>query len=401
MTYLYQAMMSKQKEYEKRGVSAGKSEVHAAVKGLDKGLYPNAFCKILPYKADEDFVQLIHADTAGTKTSLAYMYWRETGDLDVWRDIAVDALVMNTDDMACVGCLEDILISSTIGRNKHLIPGEVLKAIIEGTSSFLDFLNEHEIAIVSGGGETADVGDIVRTADIGVTAYARMPKEHVIDIDIQTDDVIVGLAGFGSTQYAPAYNSGIGSNGLTLARHSVLDHSYYLKYPEAFSPETEEKYIFCGKSLLTDTMSVDGRAYPIGKMLLSPTRTFLPVLKSILDDVDRSQIHGIIHNTGGALTKAMKFSSKHHLIKDRVFPTPPIFKLIQKSAQVGWQEMYEVFNMGQRMEIYCDAHTASVILEHARSFELEARIIGRVEPADHTRLTVISEHGKFEYYAES
>lgn len=376
--------------YARRGVSADKKEVHQAIKGLDKGLYPTAFCKILPDIAggDADWVNLMHADTAGTKTSLAYLYWKETGDLSVWKGIAQDAIVMNLDDMMCVGCTNDILLSSTIGRNKHLIPGEVVSALIQGTAEILEELREHGIGIHSAGGETADVGDIVRSLDVGFTAFARLPKDQLVINAMQPGDVIVGIASFGQASYESNYNSGIGSNGLTNARHDVLHKDYAHTYPEAYSPQIPEELAFSGPHHLQDPLP--GTSINVGQALLSPTRTFLPLMKKVLDQ-HHADIHGMIHCTGGGLTKVMKFVKGLHVIKDQIFPTPPIFKLIQSCSGASWKEMYQVFNMGQRLEIYTDPQTAESIISHAQTFQIEAQIIGRCESADHNSLTVVGE----------
>ena len=377
--------------YSQRGVSSGKEEVHKAIKGLDKGLYPNAFCKIIPDISDGDkaFCNIMHADTAGTKTSLAYLYWRETGDLSVWKGVAQDAIVMNLDDMACVGCTENILLSSTIGRNKNLISGEVLSAIIQGTAIWVEELKEQGVELFLTGGETADVGDIVRTIDVGFTAFARMRRKDVIENQIRPGDVIVGLASFGKATYEQEYNSGIGSNGLTNARHDVLAKEYAAKYPESFDEvHIPPELVYSGNHKLTDIHPELN--LPIGKLLLSPTRTFLPVLKPVLAKY-REKIHGMIHCTGGGQTKVMKFVDNIHVIKDKLFETPPIFKLIQESSGASWREMYQVFNMGNRMEIYTDAETAKAIIDQAGQFEVEAQIVGRCEASDGNKLTIDGE----------
>ncbi len=381
--------MSDPKRYELRGVSASKSEVHQAIKGLDKGLFPTAFCKILPDVAggDSDYVNLMHADTAGTKTSLAYMYWKETGDLSVWGGIAQDAIVMNLDDMACVGITEGILLSSTIGRNKNLISGEVIKEIIQSTAAFCDMLTDHGIDIHLAGGETADVGDIVRTIDVGFTAFARARKSDLIINTIKAGQVIVGLASYGQSNYETEYNGGMGSNGLTSARHDVFAHRYADIYPDSFDANTPREVIFTGTRELTETISIDGQAIPLGKLVLSPTRTFLPVLKRLLDDF-RPQIHGIIHNTGGAHTKVKKFAPGTRVIKDNLLPIPPLFDLIQKESGTTLEEMFQVFNMGTRLELYLDEAIAQDVISVIQTFGIDAQVIGRVEAADAAEVIV-------------
>ncbi|MBP6828730.1 MAG: phosphoribosylformylglycinamidine cyclo-ligase, partial [Saprospiraceae bacterium] len=332
-------------KYEQRGVSASKDEVHAAIQHLDKGLYPNAFCKILPDIAagNARYCNLLHADTAGTKTSLAYIYWRETGDLSVWPGVAQDAIVMNLDDMACAGCTDRIMLSSTIGRNKTLIPGEVISAVIRGTSDFVEKMGRHGVDLHLAGGETADVGDIVRTIDVGFTAFARMKRSEVLINNIRPGDVIVGLASFGQATYEDEYNGGMGSNGLTAARHDVLSKIYAEKYPESFDPKLPEAVVYTGNRLLTEKVSVGERETTVGKLILSPTRTFLPVLKEMLG-VHRKKIHGLIHVTGGGQTKVLKFVKDVHVIKDNLFELPPLFRMIQESSGTPWREMYQVFN---------------------------------------------------------
>ncbi len=385
-------------KYDQRGVSASKDEVHAAIKHLDKGLYPNAFCKILPDIAagDAAFCNLLHADTAGTKTSLAYLYWKETGDLSVWAGVAQDAIVMNLDDMACVGCTDDIMLSSTIGRNKTLIPGEVISAVIRGTSDFIETMHQHGVDLHLAGGETADVGDIVRTIDVGFTAFARMKRDRVLVNHIQPGDVIVGLASFGRAVYETAYNGGMGSNGLTAARHDVLSNSYAERYPESFDPGIPADLVYTGKHVLTETIQIDGQAIPIGKLILSPTRTYLPVLKKIFAAY-QDQLHGVIHCTGGGQTKVLKFIENAHVIKDNLFELPPLFQLIRESSGTGWQEMYQVFNMGHRMELYLPAEIAGAIIEIAAEFGIAAQIIGKVEAAQQPKVTVQSAYGTFHY----
>jgi len=386
-------MMSDPKRYELRGVSASKSEVHQAIKGLDKGLYPTAFCKILPDVAggDDAYVNLMHADTAGTKTSLAYMYWKETGDLSVWGGIAQDAIVMNLDDMACVGITEGILLSSTIGRNKNLISGDVIKEIIQSTAAFCDMLTDHGIDIHLAGGETADVGDIVRTIDVGFTAFARAKKDDLIINTIKPGQVIVGLASYGQSNYEKAYNGGMGSNGLTSARHDVFAHRYAELYPDSFDANTPLEVIFTGTRELTETISIAGQDIPLGKLVLSPTRTYLPVLKRLLDEY-RSQIHGIIHNTGGAHTKVKKFAPGTRVVKDNLLPIPPLFDLIQKESGTTLEELFQVFNMGTRLELYVDEEIASDMISVIQSFGIDAQIIGSVEAAAAAAAEVIVKH---------
>lgn len=366
--------------YAKRGVSADKSEVHAAIKGLDKGLFPGAFCKILPDfgSGDADYCCLMHADTAGTKTSLAYLYWKETGDLSVWRGIAQDAIVMNVDDMACVGMTTNIGLSSTIGRNKHLISGEVIKELIQATTHFADRMRDHGVDIYLAGGETADVGDIVRTIDVGYTAYGRMRRDKVIDIIPQVGDVVVGFASYGQSTYETSYNSGIGSNGLTGARHDLLDHSYAAKYPETFDPNTADEYVYAGPAKLTDKISIsEGKEMEIGKLLLSPTRTFLPLLHAMVKNFG-SEIHGIVHNTGGGQSKASKFLRGTRLVKDNLLPLPPLFGYIAEVNDMTSHELYQVYNMGTRLEAYLPAARAEEAIAIAKGLGIEAQIIGRV-----------------------
>lgn len=385
-------------KYEKRGVSATKDEVHAAISGLDKGLFPNAFCKVLPDLAagDSAYCNLMHADTAGTKTSLAYLYWRETGDLSVWAGIAQDAIVMNLDDMACVGCLDNVLLSSTIGRNKNLIPGEVISTLINATAGFVARMAEFGIHIHLAGGETADVGDIVRTIDVGYTAFGRLKRADLIVNDIQEGDVIVGIASYGQASYEDAYNGGMGSNGLTSARHDVLAGEYAARYPESFDPRVPAELIYAGSRRLTDEIGVAGQTLTVGKLLLSPTRTYLPLLKTFLDE-HRSQVHGLIHCTGGGQTKVLKFVDKKRIVKDNLFPLPPLFELIREESGTGWKEMYQVFNMGHRLEAYLPAKEAEALIKAAAALGLEARVIGRVEAADRAELRIESPFGNFEY----
>lgn len=385
-------------KYDQRGVSASKDEVHAAIQHLDKGLYPNAFCKILPDIAagDAAWCNLLHADTAGTKTSLAYLYWRETGDLSVWAGVAQDAIVMNLDDMACVGCTDDIVLSSTIGRNKNLIPGEVISAVIRGTSDFVDTMRLHGVSLHLAGGETADVGDIVRTIDVGFTAFARMPRQQVLVNHIQPGDVVVGLASFGQSVYETAYNGGMGSNGLTAARHDVLANEYAARYPESFDPALPAHLVYSGNRRLTETVSIGDQEIPVGKLILSPTRTYLPVLREVLAR-HREHLHGLIHCTGGGQTKVLKFIENAHVIKDSLFDLPPLFRLIQESSGTEWREMYQVFNMGHRMEIYLPERHAADIIRIAADFGIQARVIGRVEPHVGAQVTVRSPFGAFVY----
>jgi len=376
--------MSDLSAYQKRGVSASKEEVHAAIQKLDKGLYPMAFCKVMPDRmaGDPGYCNIMHADTAGTKTSLAWLYWKETGDESVWKGIVQDALVMNLDDMACVGCVDNILISSTIGRNKNLIPGDVLAHLISGTSEFLDRMQELGISLHLAGGETADVGDIVRTLDVGFTTFARMKRSDVVVNQIQAGDVIVGLASFGQASYENAYNGGMGSNGLTSARHDVFDHEYADRYPETYDPALSKDVVYVGSKKLTDSIEINGQSIPVGKLVLSPTRTYLPVLKKILDEIPNREIHGMIHCSGGGQTKVLKFLDRKKVIKDNLFPTPPLFELIREEAGTPWREMYQIFNMGHRLEIYLPEAKAQQVIEIAHSFQVEARIIGRVEDSD-------------------
>lgn len=387
-----------QYRYDQRGVSASKDEVHAAIKNLDKGLYPNAFCKIIPDVAgmNPDYCNLMHADTAGTKTSLAYLYWKETGDLSVWKGIAQDAIVMNLDDMGCVGCIDNILLSSTIGRNKNLITGEVISTLINATTELVDQLNALGINVFLTGGETADVGDIVRTIDVGYTAFARMPRAAVISNNIQAGDVIVGLSSAGQTTYETEYNGGMGSNGLTSARHDVLDHTYASKYPETFDPATPESLVYSGKRKLTETINIQGQEIPIGKLILSPTRTFLPFIKPLLEQL-RPHIHGMIHCTGGGQTKVLKFLDNKKVVKNDLLPTPPLFQLIQAESGATWKEMYQVFNMGQRLEVYLPAAYAQQVIELAQAFNIEAKVVGHVEENPFNQVSIFSPYGHFEY----
>ncbi|MCB0739230.1 MAG: phosphoribosylformylglycinamidine cyclo-ligase [Bacteroidetes bacterium] len=380
-------------KYAQRGVSAGKEDVHKAIKNLDKGLYPNAFCKILPDLAagDANYVNIMHADTAGTKTSLAYLYWKETGDVSVWEGIVQDAMVMNLDDMACAGMTNDFILSSTIGRNKNLVDGSVVVALIGAQKKLADKMAEFGVNLHLAGGETADVGDIVRTADVGFTAFGRLPKADVIDINIKEGDVIVGLASYGQASYEDEYNSGIGSNGLTFARHEVLLKAYADKYPDSFDPNLNENVVYTGKSFLTD--SFEDAPLNIGKMLLSPTRTFVPVLKAVIEK-HRSQINGIIHNTGGGLAKVLHFAGDVSIQKNKPLPIPPVFRMIQQQTGAPWQEMFQVFNMGQRIEFYVPAEIADSIIEISKSFNIHAQVMGHVQKGPKE---VVVRHGDLEY----
>lgn len=391
-------MMKNQLKYDLRGVSANKSEVHDAIKHLDKGLYPTAFCKILPdiIVGDKDYCNIIHADTAGTKTALAYMYYKETGDLSVWKGIAQDAIVMNLDDMAAVGCLENIVLSSTIGRNKHLIPGEVIQTIINSTIEFIDLMQGHGVNIKSGGGETADVGDIVRTIDVGYTAFARMKRSDLIVNDVKAGNVIVGLASYGKSTYESEYNGGMGSNGLTSARHDVFDKIYREKYPETYAPSTPIEVVFSGTKKLTDIIDVNGESITAGKLVLSPTRTFAPVLKSIISNY-KGQINGLIHNTGGAQTKVLKFVENKKIIKNNLFEIPPLFKMIQEESGTSYEEMFQVFNMGNRLEFYVDESIAQGIIDISKSFNIDAQIIGYVEDSSKNELVIDRKGERFTY----
>lgn len=383
--------------YDKRGVSASKEDVHAAIKNVDKGLYPKAFCKIIPdiLSGDDSYCNIMHADGAGTKSSLAYLYWKETGDISVWKGIAVDAIVMNLDDLLCVGATDNILLSSTIGRNKNLIPGEVISAIINGTEEFLAEMRDLGIGIYATGGETADVGDLVRTIIVDSTVTARMPRKDVIDnANIKAGNVIVGLSSYGQASYETAYNGGMGSNGLTSARHDVFTRIYAEKYTESFDPSVDNDLVYCGSYSLTAPTEVDG--VDAGKMVLSPTRTYAPVIKEVLDNY-RSQIDGIIHCSGGAQTKVLHFVDDVHVVKDNLFDIPPLFKMIHKESGTSWDEMYKVFNMGHRMELYVPEEIASGIIDIAKTYNIDAKIIGRVEASEKKKLTIKSEFGEFTY----
>ncbi len=384
--------------YAQRGVSASKEDVHNAIKNIDKGLFPKAFCKIVPdhLTHDDNYCLVMHADGAGTKSSLAYAYWKETGDLSVWKGIAQDALIMNIDDLLCVGATDDIMLSSTIGRNKNLIPGEVISAIIDGTEELISDLKKHGVTIHSTGGETADVGDLVRTIIVDSTVTARMKRSAVIDnANIRPGDVIVGLASFGKATYEHQYNGGMGSNGLTSARHDVFHKNIAEKYPETFDAAVPEELVYSGQIQLTD--AVENSPIDAGKLVLSPTRTYAPIIKAILNALSAENIHGMIHCSGGAQTKILHFIDEHHIIKDNMFSIPPLFKLIQEQSKTDWKEMYQVFNCGHRMELYVQPEIAKDIIEIASKFDVDAQIIGRVEASPTKKLTIKSNFGTFEY----
>jgi len=386
------------KRYAQRGVSAGKEDVHNAIKNVDKGLFPQAFCKIVPdyLTGDADYCLVMHADGAGTKSSLAYMYWKETGDISVWKGIAQDALIMNLDDLLCVGAVDNITLSSTIGRNKNLITGEVLSAIINGTEALLEDLKNFGITIHSTGGETADVGDLVRTIIVDSTVTARMKRSDVIDnANIKAGDVIVGLASFGQASYEKEYNGGMGSNGLTSARHDVFDSYLAEKYPESYDHAVPKDLVYSGSKKLTD--AVEGSPLDAGKLVLSPTRTYAPIIKEILKKYTNKDIHGMVHCSGGAQTKILHFIENLHIIKDNLFETPPLFKLIQAESKTDWKEMYQVFNMGHRMELYVDKGIADSIIKISKSFNVDAKVIGRVEANKGKSLSINSLYGEFSY----
>ncbi|MBC8756576.1 phosphoribosylformylglycinamidine cyclo-ligase [Kordia sp. YSTF-M3] len=386
------------KRYAMRGVSASKEDVHNAIKNIDKGLFPQAFCKIVPdyLTNDEEYCLIMHADGAGTKSSLAYMYWKETGDLSVWKGIAQDALIMNIDDLLCVGATDNIMLSSTIGRNKNAIPGEVISAIINGSEELIKELKEFDVTIHSTGGETADVGDLVRTIIVDSTVTARMKRKDVIDnANIKAGDVIVGLASFGQASYEKSYNGGMGSNGLTSARHDVFDKYLAEKYPESFDNAVPSDLVYSGKTKLTD--AVADSPIDAGKLVLSPTRTYAPIIKNILDKYTSEDIHGMVHCSGGAQTKILHFVENLHIIKNNMFEIPPLFKLIQEQSNTDWKEMYQVFNCGHRMEIYVSPEVAEDIIAISKSYNVDAQIVGRVETSDSKKLTISSEYGIFEY----
>ncbi len=386
------------KRYAQRGVSASKEDVHSAIKNIDKGLFPKAFCKIVPdyLTKDEDYCLIMHADGAGTKSSLAYMYWKETGDVSVWKGIAQDALIMNIDDLLCVGATDNIMLSSTIGRNKNLIPGEVISAIINGTEELLEELKSFGVQIHSTGGETADVGDLVRTIIVDSTVTARMKRKDVIDnANIKAGDVIVGFASFGQASYEKEYNGGMGSNGLTSARHDVFSKVLANKYPESFDPSVPSDLVYSGQTKLTD--AVKDAPIDAGKLVLSPTRTYAPIIKKILSKFGSETIHGMVHCSGGAQTKILHFIDNLHIIKDNLFDVPPLFKLIQENSGTDWKEMYQVFNMGHRMELYVSPETAEEIISISKSFNVDAQIVGRVEASSEKKLTIKSEFGEYIY----
>jgi phosphoribosylformylglycinamidine cyclo-ligase len=381
-----------------RGVSADKADVHNAIKNIDKGLYPKAFCKIVPdyLSNDPDYCIVMHADGAGTKSSLAYVYWKETGDISVWKGIAQDALVMNLDDLLCVGVTDNILLSSTIGRNKNLITGDVIKAIIEGTEELIQEMSSYGVHIKSTGGETADVGDLVRTIIVDSTVVARIKRSNIIDnANISNGDVIVGLSSFGKANYENHYNGGMGSNGLTSARHDVFNKNLAEKYPESFDPNVLKELVYSGSLNINE--KINGLDINAGKLVLSPTRTYAPIIKKILDQFDSKTIHGMIHCSGGAQTKILHFIENLHIIKDNLFETPPLFEIIQRESNTSWEEMYKVFNMGHRMELYVKPECAIKIIEISKSFGVDAKVIGRVEASKEKKLTISSKNGVFNY----
>ena len=390
--------MSSSNKYADRGVSHGKEDVHNAIKNVDKGLFPKSFCKIIPdtLSNDSEYCIIMHADGAGTKSSLAYVYWKETKDLSVWKGISQDSLIMNIDDLICVGATENIVVSSTIGRNKKLIPGEIIKQIIEGNEEVISNLNKHGMNVVSSGGETADVGDLVKTIIVDSTVFCRMKRADVIDNgNIIAGNVIVGLSSFGKASYEKEYNSGIGSNGLTSARHDVFEKSLKNKYPESFDNQISDELVYSGTKKVTDR--IKNSPLNAGKLVLSPTRTYAPLIKKIFEEIERKKINGIIHCSGGAQTKILHFIDKLHIIKDNLFDLPPVFKLIQQESGTSWKEMYQVFNMGHRMEIYTDRSTADKIINISNGFNIEAKIVGRVEDSKNKKLTITSTYGTFEY----
>ena len=390
--------MSSSNKYADRGVSHGKEDVHNAIKNIDKGLFPKSFCKIIPdtLSNDSEYCIIMHADGAGTKSSLAYVYWKETKDLSVWKGISQDSLIMNIDDLICVGATENIVVSSTIGRNKKLIPGEIIKQIIEGNEEVISNLNKHGMNVISSGGETADVGDLVKTIIVDSTVFCRMKRADVIDNgNIIAGNVIVGLSSFGKASYEEEYNSGIGSNGLTSARHDVFEKSLKNKYPESFDNQISDELVYSGTKKVTDL--IENSPLDAGKLVLSPTRTYAPLIKKIFEEIERKKINGIIHCSGGAQTKILHFVDKLHIIKDNLFDLPPVFKLIQEESGTSWKEMYQVFNMGHRMEIYTDRSTADKIINISNRFNIEAKIVGRVEDSKNKKLTITSTYGTFEY----
>ena len=389
--------MTQESRYIRRGVSAGKEDVHQAIKNIDKGIFPKAFCKIIPdiLGGDPEWCNIMHADGAGTKSSLAYLYWKETGDLSVWKGIAQDAIVMNTDDLLCVGATNNILISSTIGRNKNQIPGEVISEIIKGTEEFLEEMRSYGVGIHSTGGETADVGDLVRTIIVDSTVTARLRRDEVIsNHNIQAGDVIVGLSSYGKANYEKSYNGGMGSNGLTSARHDVFSSVYAEKYPESYDPDVPKDLAYSGKLKLTDSSPIEG--VDMGKLVLSPTRTYAPVIKKMLDHF-RPQIHGMVHCSGGAQTKVLHFIDNLHIIKDNLFEIPPLFRIIQEQSGTDWAEMYKVFNMGHRMELYVPEEIASELIAISEHFSIEAKVIGRCGKSDAKKLTIGKEN-PIEYF---
>ncbi|HIF84009.1 MAG TPA: phosphoribosylformylglycinamidine cyclo-ligase [Flavobacteriaceae bacterium] len=384
--------------YMQRGVSSDKTDVHNAIKNIDKGLFPKAFCKIVPdiFTNDPDYCLVMHADGAGTKSSLAYLYWKETGDLSVWKGVAQDALVMNLDDLLCVGVTDNILLSSTIGRNKNLIDGEVIKTIIQGTEELIEEMSDYGVNIKSTGGETADVGDLVRTIIVDSTVVARIKRSDIIDnSNIKSGDVIVGLSSYGKANYEDSYNGGMGSNGLTSARHDVF-HKYLInKYPESFDPNVPEELIYSGSMKIIQP--IEGLNIDAGKLVLSPTRTYAPIIKKVLEKYNSNDIHGMVHCSGGAQTKILHFIDKFHIIKDNLFPVPPLFELIKKESDTSWKEMYKVFNMGHRMELYVSPDCSEEIINISKSFGVDAKIIGRVEQSAQKKLSIISDNGSYIY----
>ena len=390
--------MTSTNKYSDRGVSFDKEDVHNAIKNIDKGLYPKSFCKIIPdvITNDDSYCLVMHADGAGTKSSLAYAYWRETGDISVWKGISQDSLIMNIDDLICVGATENIVVSSTIGRNKKLIPGEVIKCIIDGNQEIITKLNNFGMNVISSGGETADVGDLVKTIIVDSTVFCRMKREDVIDnANISKNNVIIGLSSFGKSTYEDFYNSGIGSNGLTSARHDVFNKKIGKLYPETYDNSLSNSLVYSGSKNLTD--NIEGSPLNAGMLVLSPTRTYAPVINKIFKEIGRDKINGIVHCSGGAQTKILHFVDNLHIIKDNLFDTPLVFKLIQSESNTNWREMYQVFNMGHRMEIYIDEDYSSKIIEISKSFNIDAKIIGKVESSKKKKLTIVSKYGKFEY----